>query len=186
MKLTDTFERDYFSLLTPVVTDGAMKNRRNLLVSSFSISLIYFFDKSLSEINILGLKFKEADINSLLIASTLLVSFWFLMFVIHSFKDLQINKERKYLLIKQTDALYERLVSHTEKYQNHEDTHPNKQQISVLQREYNIYINQKSRTRNARVLSLVSTVIEYGLPVLMYFYCMFMLSMDINNIPKTT
>ena len=105
MKLPENFETEYFSLLTPVVTDGTLKNRRNLLVAAFSISLIYFLGKSLSEISFLGIKLDGADGKATLIAAFILIFFWFVMFCIHASKDAQINKERRHLLIQHTEKL---------------------------------------------------------------------------------
>lgn len=182
MKLPENFEKEYFSLLTPVVTDGTVKNRRNLLVSAFSVSLLYFLDKSLSELSILGIKLEGTDGKAILIAAFVLILFWFLMFCIHSTKDAQINKERRHLLIKYAEELKERLEYMTETYQNHEDGHPNKQQIGELEKEYNIFLQQKKRTGLANRLALGAFVIEYALPLIVGGWCLFQLVTDMFSV----
>ena len=109
MKLPENFEKEYFSLLTPVATDGTVKNRRNLLVAAFSISLLYFLEKPLSELSIFGIKLESTNGKTVLFAALILLFFWFVMYCIHATKDAQINKERRHLLIKHAKSVETRL-----------------------------------------------------------------------------
>ena len=179
MKLPENFEREYFSLLTPVVTDGTVKNRRNLLVSAFSISLLYVMGRPLSELSVLGIKLADTDGASILIAALLMVLFWFLMFCIHASKDAQINKERRHLLLKHANAVKQRHEFVKDNYSHLEDTHPNKREISATEKEYDIYLQQKQRTKSASGLALVAFVIEYGLPLILGAWCMVRLIIDL-------
>lgn len=179
MKLPDNFEKEYFTLLTPVVTDGTVKNRRNLLVSSFSISLLYVMGKPLSELSVLGIKLEGTDGTSILVAAFLMVLFWFLMFCIHASKDAQINKERRHLLLKHAEAVKNRLEFEKEIYSKFEDSHPNKRDIAKTEKEYDVFLQQKHRTKNATGLALVAFVIEYGLPLILGGWCMSRLLVDL-------
>jgi len=152
------------------------------LVSAFSISLLYMLDKSLSELSIFGIKLEGADGKVTLIATFVLILFWFLMFCIHSTKDAQINKERRHLLFKYTEQLKKQLDYFTEKYQAHDDNHPNKQRIGELKREYEIFLNQQKRTELANRLSLVAFVIEYALPLILSSLCLSWLINDIYTV----
>lgn len=182
MKLPENFETEYFSLLTPVVTDGTLKNRRNLLVAAFSISLIYFLGKSLSEISFLGIKLDGADGKATLIAAFILIFFWFVMFCIHASKDAQINKERRHLLIQHTEKLKTSLDYSIEKYSGHADTHPNKIGIREKQNQYDIFLKQKERTKLATRLAYLGYLIEYTLPLIIGGYSMLLLIIDLYKL----
>ena len=181
MKLPENFENDYFSLLTPVVTDGTIKNRRNLLVSAFSISLLSILGKSISELKILGIELKDTDSQMLVLGALVLMVFWFVMFIIHAEKDKQINIERRYLLIKHTEKLKEQLDYSKEKFQDYDNEHPNKKQISEFQREYDIFLNQKKRTRKVNFLGVLAYIIEYSLPLLMGVWCFYLLALELSK-----
>ena len=181
MKLPDNFENDYFSLLTPVVTDGTIKNRRNLLVSAFSISLLNVLGKSIAELKVLGIDLKNTDSQVLLLGALGLILFWFIMFIIHAEKDKQINKERRHLLIKYTEKLKIQLDYAKDKFQDYDNEHPNKKQISEFQSEYDIFINQKKRTRKVNLLGVVAYIIEYSLPLLMGLWCFYLLVLELSK-----
>ena len=186
MKLPADFEKDNFALLTPVVTDGTLKNRRNLLVSSFSIALLYALDKSLSSIKVLGINLNGTSGATLTISAFLILIFWVAMFVIHALKDFNINKERKYLLIKQADLVKSRLDYAQDKFQALPIDHPNFKEIAQHKSEYDIFLNQQLRTKKARLLSSVSFVIEYSLPFILTFWCFYLLTADFLSTIKNT
>jgi len=186
MKLPADFEKDNFGLLTPVVTDGTLKNRRNLLVSSFAISLLYALDKSLSSIKVLGIDLDGTSSTTLIISAFLILLFWGTMFVIHAVKDFNINKERKYLLIKQTHSLKSRLDYSLENFQHLAKEHPNFKEIAQHQNEYDIFLKQELRTKKARLLSSISFVIEYSLPFVLTVWCFYLLSVDFLSAIKNT
>lgn len=179
MKLPVNFEKDNFGLLTPVVTDGTIKNRRNLLVSSFSITLLYALDKSISSVKVLGIDLNGTSGETLILSAFLILLFWGVMFVIHALKDFNINKERKYLLIKEAERVKLRLDYAKENFESLPDSHPNFKEIAQHESEYNIFINQQIRTKKARVLSSISFVIEYSLPLILTGWCFYLLIVDI-------
>lgn len=182
MKLPDNFEKDYFALLVPVSTDGTLKNRRNLLVASFTISLLYLLGKPLTGIRFLGIKLDGADGKILLSSALILILFWCFMFCVHAIKDFQINKERRYLLIKHTEKLKSLLDDSIEKYEHLDNAHPNKLAIPKFKREYEIFLDQKKRTRSASLLATASSMIEHSLPILFAFWCFYLLSVDIYRV----
>ena len=186
MKLPADFEKNYFDLLTPVETEGAVKNRRNLLVASFSITILYVIGKSLSEIKLLGIELKGADGKVLLICAIILILFWSFMFCTHALKDFQVNKERKHLLIKHADDLKEKLNYARNKFSNLDKDHPNFKQISEFEREYDIFLSQKERTKKARMFSIASYIIEYSLPLAFGIWCLVLLSLDLYSVCKNT
>ncbi len=186
MKLPADFEKNYFDLLTPVESEGTLKNRRNLLVTSFSITVLYVIGKSLSAIKLLGIELKGADSKVLLVCAMLLVLFWALMFCIHAIKDFQINKERKYLLVKHTDLLKERLDTHKSRYSNLDASHLHFKQIGEFEREYDIFLSQQKRTKKARIFTMTSYVIEYSLPLFFSIWCFGLLVSDFYSVFTNT
>lgn len=178
-KLPDSFEKEYFDLLIPITTDGVLKNRRNLMVSSFIIVSIYFLDKSLSDLKVLGLSLEGANGNKILVLGLLLIVFWLIMYIAHLIKDSEINRERRHLLDVYVIDLRERLNSSKESFNHLKEDHPNKRAIIDLEKQYGIYTNQLDRTRRARIVAAVIEYIEKYLPIAMSIFSFYLIYKDI-------
>ncbi len=184
MKLPDNFEKEYFSLLTPIVTDGTVKNRRNLLVATFSISILYFLEKPLSSLNIFGIKLESTDGKTILIAALVLISFWLFMFCIHATKDMKINKERHHLLNRYVDRLEETLKRYKdvlEAKKNDPDFNATKIKVDIInvERQCQTFNEQKGRTTAAKKLAILAFTIEYSLPLLLWGWCVIKILKDL-------
>ena len=162
-KLPDGFEKDYLLLLEPIVSDGAIKNRRNLLVASFSIFTVYALGKSLTDIRVFGLDLHGSDPKILLLLSLSILIFWALMFVAHSVKDFDINRERKHLLEKHIDAVKNRIEGTRDKAEKSDHF---RGEHNSAKRQFEIYEKQQIRVKKAILFSKLTFTVEYCLPIL--------------------
>lgn len=182
MKLPESFERDYFDLLVPITTDGAAKSRRNLLVSSFIVCALYFFNKSLTELRVLGFSLEDSEEGKILIVAALLIGFWLLIFTLNWFKDFEINRERSRILsgaAKELEKYRERLELQTADLPH---DHPNRRRWAEVEREYERYAGQSSRTRFVRYLTLVSLALDLILPILLAGFSLCFIINDMSSI----
>jgi hypothetical protein len=143
--LPESFETKYFDLLQPITTSGTLRNRRNLLVASFSIVVLYFLDRSLTELKVLGIDLSNTNTTSILWSGLVLVAFWFVMYCVHASKDSQINKERRHLLLKHSEQLSEQIEASREQCKSLDSNHPKHQRVKEMEGAYKIYLDQKER-----------------------------------------
>ena len=185
-KLPDNYEKNFWDLLIPVVTEGTAKNRRNLIVISFIIISIYVLDKSLTDLRVFGLSIEGSNKGYVLVLAILLIAFWTFMFIGNYLKDLDINLERKHILNKNIESLKTSKERFEKKYSDVADDHPNKRTMKEIQREYSIYTAQLERTKRGRILTAILSGIEAVLPLLLSAVAICLLFLDLINVHTTT
>ena len=110
--------------MLPISTDGTSKARRNLIVASFIICSLYFLEKSLSGLRVLGFSLQGADQIKILYIALILIVFWLALFVVNWWKDYELNRERKRLLMGLVDQLRERKEHLEQQCVNVQADHP--------------------------------------------------------------
>ena len=160
-RLPDSFEKDYLDLMQPIVSEGTIKNRRNLLVYSFSICTVYILDKSLLEFKLFGVHLVDSNPSILLYIALSVVLFWSLMFIMHSIKDKGLNKEREIILVKHVFLLRERMNGLGGKIKN-DHIEP---ELSELKMQHSIYEGQRIRLHKVGILNQIISFIESTLPL---------------------
>lgn len=180
-KLPESFEKDYVDLLTPVVSDGTTKNRRNLVVASFIISVIYLLDKSLTELSVFGLDLDGSDSTTLLAIAVVLILFWAGMFIAHAVKDAGINRERKHLLEIHVNKLKKQFGRYVrEREENTPDPlKVRESSIETICNQLNRYTRQQTRILSARIISKVAGIVDYGIPIVLAVIAILFLGVDI-------
>lgn len=178
-QLPESFEKEYWDLMIPIATEETTRSKRNLSISSFIIIAIYLLDKSLTDLRVLGLNLEGTSNVAVLYLAIALIIFWLLLFIASAFKDAELNKERRHLL-KSVIAKIEESKNHYElKYSERDDSHPNKQTMKSIQREYQKYLDQLDRTKNARLLSVSTFYVTNCLPILLSLASLVYLFRDI-------
>ena len=180
-KLPENFEREFWDLMFPVVTDGTTKSRRNLLVSSFVIVALYILGKSLSDLNVFGFSLEGSDKKTILYIAIALILFWVSVFSFNVAKDRDLNAERK-LILDDTVARLKKYKDGLEsKFSNVEESNHNKNTMRQVQGEYQRYTSQLDRTKRARALTALIYYIDLALPLAMSFIAIGYLAADLWN-----
>ena len=166
-KLPDKFEYDRLELLTPLVSEGTSKSRRNLVVGSFIIVAIYLLDKSLLDLNVFGLRLEGANPIKVLLFAFGIILFWGALFCINGSKDAALNKERRHLLTKDEKIQLTAIDRNLSTMGNIEEGNPHFERISELKRERQKHLDQIERIRSARRLSIAAFMIENVVPFIL-------------------
>jgi len=148
-------------------------------VSSFIVFALYQLDKSLSELNVFGLSLEGSDGALVVTMASVLILYWFVMYLINATKDMEINKARKHILVSKVKSFDGKLKHARERYSNHEKSHPNKEDLEKLEHEYQEYRMMLDRTRAARRLTFGSLFIEYSVPMVLAIGALMYLGSDI-------
>lgn len=181
MKLPDSFEKDYLEALELKSSDGSIKNRRNLLVSAFSICSVYLLGKSLTDIRVLGINLEGTNKFYLLGLAAVLIIFWAMMYFLHYYRDSQLNVERKVLLDKHVDKIKQQL----DHYNNKKSTSPHQhfeQKFNEISEQYNIYLSQSKRTNKAAVANRITNFVEVCLPFSIGLLALIFLAIDLAKL----
>ncbi|MBT3147011.1 hypothetical protein Q4583_05355 [Neptunomonas phycophila] len=165
MKLPESYEKDYLEALEFKSSDGAVKNRRNLLVAAFSICSVYVLGKSLTDIKILGINLEGTNKFYLLCLAAVLILYWSVMYFLHYYRDSQLNLERKALLDKHVDRIKQQVDFYNDKISTNPNQHLEQIYNDALE-QYKIHLSQLKRTNKAAIASRITNLVEVVLPFL--------------------
>ena len=181
-KLPDKFEYDRLELLTPQVSEGTSKSRRNLVVSSFIVVAIYLLDKSLLDLNVFGLRLAGANPEKVLLFAIGLILFWGILFCINGSKDAALNKERRYLLSQDEKLQLAAIERSLSTMGNIKEGNPHMTRKNELERELKTHLDQLERIKSAKRLSITAFVIENALPFILAGMAIYCLSRNILSV----
>ena len=182
-QLPDSHEKDYLELLKPYVSEDTKKFRRNTVVASFIILSIYFLGKSLTEIKVAGLDLFGSSNDSVLILAMVMLTFWLIMYLIYYRRDSEIQKEQQHLLMKHVEVLKEQLDSFEEEINAAmEENRGIRSQLrhnhTSATNNYDVYMNQSSRTNKAGILNSVINKTELLLPIIIATFTILILFVE--------
>ncbi len=184
-KLPEKFEEKTLELFTPYTSEGTIKNRRNLLVASFTIIAIYFIDKSITDLKTFGLDLQGTNSSNLIIIAITIIMFWLIMFLLHAYKDIEINQERSRVLKSQIKALEDNIESTKKTHLNDPKDSTYKASYDSAIAEYKKYETHRSRLKTANRLKKATYIIEYTLPILTTLGALYYLVNDYLNVVST-
>ncbi len=181
MKLPESFEKDYLEVLELKSSDGAIKNRRNLLVAAFSICSVYVLGKSLTDIKVLGINLEGTNKFHLLGLAAVLIVYWSVMYFLHYYRDRELNVERKALLDKHVEKVKQQVDHYNDKKRTSSHQHF-EQKFREVSAQYNIYLSQSERTNKAAIANRVANFVEVFLPFSIGLLALIFLAIDLARL----
>tara|TARA_R110002073_G_scaffold27126_5_gene88097 strand:- start:194 stop:769 length:576 start_codon:yes stop_codon:yes gene_type:complete len=180
--LPDDFEEKNYDLLFPRFSDSTQKAKRNLAFSSFIIISLFFLGNSVSDLSIFGLDLGKSNPERIYILGILLVFYWLVMFLATLHRDIELHKERKFLIEKYVEQLRIR----KEHYERNHEKNPNslhdKQKMEQLRSEYSIFEKQTERIAKAKKLNYMVHSTEVFLPFLLSFFALALLGLNLFSL----
>ena len=182
-QLPESYEKDYLELLKPYVSEEQKKSRRNVLVSSFTVTSVFTLGKSLTDLSLFGINLNGSSNYSVLIIAEALILYWLAMYFAYSFRDEEIQKEQKHLLLNHVGKVKERmnaLAANMEASITNTSLHSHwLGEYNSVKGNYDIYENQLSRTSKVGNLNNVLKRVEYWLPVIAGLAAILIINCDI-------
>lgn len=183
-QLPESHERDFLELLKPYASEEQKKSRRNIDVSSFIVLSIYFFGKSLTEVQVLGFNLHGSNHFLVLILASVLITYWLIMYLVYFRRDSEIQKEQEVLLLRHVQQVKERM-NETQNQLNNivgADTGGMRShwssELNNARNQYSIYERQQERTKKAGILNMAIHKVEFWLPVILAVTALAFILMD--------
>ncbi len=185
-ELTPSYEKDYLELLYDYHSEEAKKTRRNLIAASFIVVAVHLLGLTLADVKIAGVGLANGNPRVMIVLAIALIGYWSIMFLIYEISDRTIHNERRHLLTKNVLAVKEdldKMKAEKEAYEKGGQRMAGvaRQNLLILERNYEIIKSQLDRTKSARMLRLVTTSIEYALPILFAAWAIGYLWIDLSK-----
>lgn len=160
-------EKEVLELLLDHQSDDLKKARRNLMVVSLAVVLVYMLDLKLTDLKVFGLDLSKGNASMLLWAGILVVGYWLFMMHMYIRRDDRIYNERLGIFEKRIERYRDRASVLEEKVQNFPAPTEFKHELSDLEAILGAYDTQINRTKVASFLVTACRSIEYLVPVIM-------------------
>lgn len=176
----------FLQLLSPDISDTTLKNRRNLLASSFTVLATDYIGLSLNEVRVFGIDLNEGSNSRLLVVAISLILFWMLMYVLNGSRDaLRIKAERSLFnakIIEAKEGMQQLREARPGSIQTDQSDNA-KLQGFVDKTHYWLDVREETRKETTwfRLLTYFVLVIEYILPLLMAVGAICFLYTELQN-----